>query len=183
MENENDDLEIEDIFSNKKTKKINSSVKGKTNEREIVKILNSRFRELLLKNTSWGLFSRTVGSGNRYSQASLSYTAKQVFSSDISCPPAFKFTIESKAGYDIDMCSAFVGNKELDGFLKQSVDDGEKSNKLPMVLWKKNRMPRLAFIYSKILKSKFEYQMKYREWIIITLEDLLKEPDNFFFDI
>lgn len=183
MENEDEDLEIENIFSQKKTKKINSSVKGKTNEREIVKILNTRFRELLSKNSSWGLFSRTIGSGNRYSQASLSYTAKQVFSSDVSCPPPFKFTIESKAGYDVDMCSAFTGNKELDGFLKQATEDGDKSNKFPMVLWKKNRMPRLAFIHSDLLKSKYEYQMNYRNWIVVTLEDLLQEPDNFFFEI
>lgn len=181
---EEDELEIDDIMAPKKAKKINSSVKGKTNEREVVKILNERFKPLLAQNPAWGMFSRTVGSGNRFSQAYLSYNAKQVFSSDISSPPPFKFTIESKAGYDIDLCSAFVGNKELDSFLKQAVDDGEKSNKLPMVLWKKDRKPRLAFIHTTQIRKEFEYYMVYREWTAVTLADLLaKETDDFFFNL
>jgi hypothetical protein len=180
---ENDNLEVEDIFSLKKTKKINSSVKGKSNEREIVKILNDRFKNILSKNPSWGMFSRTVGSGNRFSQANLSYNAKQVFSSDISSPPKFRFTIESKAGYDIDLCSAFLGSKELDSFLNQATEDGEKSNKFPMVLWKKNRRPRLSFIHSDKMRRTYDYQMKYRNWTIVTLADLLSEEDDFFFEI
>jgi hypothetical protein len=183
-QNENEDFEIEDIFSLKKTKKINSSVKGKTNEREVVKILNKRFEKILSINPSWGMFSRSLGSGNRFSQACLSYNAKQVFSSDISCPPSFKFVLESKAGYDIDMCSAFLGNKELDSFLIQATKDGEKCNKLPMVLWKKNRMPRLAFIHLNKMNKSYEYQMTYRNWAVVTLSDLLgNEDDTFFFDI
>jgi hypothetical protein len=180
---EQDDLEIDDILSAKKPqKKINSSVKGKVNEREVVKILNKRFSKILSENPSWGLFSRTMGSGNRFSQVALSYNAKQIFSSDISCPPSFKFTIESKAGYDIDLCSAFSGSKEIDSFLKQATEDGEKSNKMPMVLWKKNRRPRLAFIHSKVAPNLPTYHMIYREWIAMSFEDLLIESDDFFFE-
>jgi len=181
--NEEDDLEIDDILIPKKQKKINSSVKGKVNEREVVKILNNRFSSILAKNPSWGMFARSIGSGNRFSQVCLSYNAKQVFSSDISCPPSFKFTIESKAGYDIDLCSAFSGNKELDSFLKQAHEDGEKSNRFPMVLWKKNRRPRLAFIQTNVLIKKPEYHMKYRDWTALLFEDLLLENDEFFFNI
>lgn len=180
---ENEDIDIDDIFSSKRRKKINSSVKGKTNEREVVKLLNDRFRTILGKNPSWGLFSRTVGSGNRFSQTYLSQSAKQVFSSDISCPPTFKFTIESKAGYDIDLFSAFVGNKELDSFLKQATDDSEKVNKFPMVVWKKDRKPRLAFIHSDRISTKFQCQMTYKQWIVVTFSDLLSEPDEFFFNL
>lgn len=179
--NEENDFEVDDILSFKKTKKINSSVKGKVNEREVVKILNKRFSHILSKNPSWGMFARSVGSGNRFSQACLSYTAKQVFSSDISCPPTFRFTIESKAGYDIDLCSAFSGNKELDSFLKQAEEDGAKSEKLPMVLWKKNRRPRLCFIKSNILNKLPEYHMIYRDWTAILFENILLENDDFFF--
>ena len=179
---EEDELEVDDIMSPKRQKKINSSVKGKVNEREIVKILNKRFGSILAGNTSWGMFARSVGSGNRFSQVCLSHSAKQVFSSDISCPPSFKFTIESKAGYDIDLCSAFSGSKELDSFLKQALEDGEKSNRFPMVLWKKNRRPRLAFVHTKILRKKPDYHMTYREWTALLFEDLLLEDDEFFFN-
>lgn len=180
---ENEDFDVDDIFSLKKKKKINSSVKGKTNEREVVKILNQRFKSLLSSNPSWGLFSRSIGSGNRYSQVVLSSNAKQVFSSDISSPPSFKFTIESKAGYDIDLCSAFEGSKELDSFLKQATEDGEKSNKFPIVLWKKNRKPRLAILHSDKIEKPYEYHMIYRNWIIVKFADLLLEPDSFFFEL
>lgn len=178
---EEDDLEVDNILTPKRKKKINSSVKGKVNEREVVKILNKRFGSILSKNPSWGMFARSVGSGNRFSQVCLSYNAKQVFSSDISCPPSFKFTIESKAGYDIDLCSAFSANKELDSFLKQAIEDGDKSSRFPMVLWKKNRRPRLAFVHTKILRRKPDYHMTYREWTALLFEDLLLEDDEFFF--
>jgi hypothetical protein len=180
---EEEDFDIDDILSSKRKKKINSSVKGKVNEREVVKILNGRFGKILSENPTWGMFARSVGSGNRYSQVSLSQNAKQVFSSDIACPPSFKFTIESKAGYDIDLCSAFSANKELDSFLKQAVEDGEKSNRYPMVLWKKNRRPRLSFVHSRIIENRPEYYMIYREWTVLLFEDLLSKEDEFFFDM
>jgi Holliday junction resolvase len=179
----NNDMFIEDIDNNKESKRINCSVKGKSNEREIVKILNKRFVDILSKNTDWGLFSRTIGSGSRFFQVNLSNNAKQVFSSDISCPPSFNFTIESKAGYDIDLCSAFEGHRQLDEFLEQVTKDGEKSGKQPLLLWKKDRRPRLAFIHSDQLKTDYVYSMKYRNWTVITLSELIKQPDDFFFNI
>ena len=179
------DMIVDNILDNiEETKKINCSVKGKSNEREIVKILNKRFSDILSRNKSWGLFSRTLGSGNRFYQVSLSNNAKQIFSSDISCPPSFKFTIESKAGYDIDLCTAFDGgNRLLDDFLAQATKDGEKSGRRPMVLYKKDRRPRLAFIHSDEVAKEFEYSMKYRIWTVVAFDELLKFNDDFFFSI
>ena len=179
-----EDYIVDNILESKKPKKkINCSVKGKHNERQIVKKLNKRFAEIISANEEWGLFSRTIGSGNRFHQVSLSRVAKQVFSSDISSPPPFKFTIESKAGYDIDLCYAFEGKcKIIDDFLEQATKDGEKSGKHPMVIYKKDRRPRLAFLH---LESKytFEFSMKYRDWTVVSFDELLKLPDEFFFDL
>lgn len=185
---EEEELEIENIF-NKKPKRIKSGKKGKRVELEVVKYLNDRFSVLLNKNPNWGKFSRTVGSGNRWGQnVHLSKAAMDNFSGDLICPDNFKFIIESKGGYnEIDLCSAFDGGQsELDSFLKQVTSDSDRTGRKPMLLWKKNRKPRLAFLKQIDLDCsiyKFEYNMKYRDWIVVNLKDLITLEDNFFFNI
>ena len=185
---EEEELEIENIF-NKKTKRIKSGKKGKRVELEVVKYLNDRFANLLSKNNDWGKFSRTVGSGNRWAQnVHLSKVAMDNFSGDLICPDNFKFIIESKGGYnEIDLCSAFdKGQSELDSFLKQVTSDSDRTGRKPMLLWKKNRKPRLAFLKQVDLDCniyKFEYNMKYRDWVVVNIKDLITLEDNFFFNI
>lgn len=183
------DLEVENILS-KKNKKIKSGKKGKRVELEVVKDLNSRFNDILSKNPSWGKFSRTIGSGNRWGQnVYLSKNAMDNFSGDLICPENFKFVLESKGGYnDIDLCSAFdKGQSELDSFLKQVSADSERTGRMPMLFWKKDRKPRLVFIKSKDIDHKlyvdFEYMMKYRDWVIFNFKDLFLMEDKFFFNI
>lgn len=184
---QDDELEIENILENKKSKKIKSGQKGKRVELELVKQLNSRFQEILSKSPDTGKFSRSVGSGNRYGQnVQLSRTAMNIYSGDIVCPDNFNFVLESKGGYnDIDLCSAFdKGQSELDDFLKQVSDDSVRCSRKPLLLWKKDRKPRVAFLKTIDLpKFDFEYAMKYREWTAVAFEDLLKSPDHFFFNI
>lgn len=187
MKEDNIEIEIENLL-NKKNKKIKSGRKGKRAELEVVKILNKRFSKILSKNPDYGKFSRTIGSGNRWGQnVYLSKTAMDNFSGDLVCPTNFKFIIESKSGYnDIDMCSAFEkGHSELESFLKQVLEDSKRTNRKPMLLWKKDRKPRLSFIKSSDIKpsnyKSFEYYMNYREWIIFNFNDLLTMPDSFFF--
>jgi len=188
-EDEKVEIEVENLLS-KKTKKIKSGKKGKRVELEVVKDLNTRFNDILLKNPNWGRFSRTIGSGNRWGQnVYLSKSAMDNFSGDLVCPENFKFVLESKGGYnDIDLCSAFQkGQSELDSFLKQVSHDSERTGRRPMLLWKKNRKPRLAFLKSfdlpQEIHSKFEYTMKYRDWIVVSFDDLIVLEDQFFFNI
>lgn len=180
----NEDADIEDIFT-EKTKKIKSGKKGKRVELELVKSLNARFSQTLSKNSSFGKFSRSVGSGNRWGQqVHLSRTATNIYSGDIVCPDNFRFVLESKGGYnDIDLCSAFSGgSSDLDGFLKQVSDDASRCGRKPMLLWKKDRKPRIAFLKLKDSpEAEFEYEMKYREWKAVSYDDLLKQSDDFFF--
>lgn len=187
MEEENFEAEVENVF-NEKNKRIKSGKKGKRVELEVVKELNNRFAEILNKNPSWGKFSRTIGSGNRWGQnVFLSKSAMNNFSGDLICPDNFKFILESKGGYnDIDLCSAFEkGQSELDEFLKQASSDSERTGRKPMLLWKKDRKPRLAFIKTEDIKqelySGFEYAMKYRDWMVFNFKDLIKLEDNYFF--
>jgi hypothetical protein len=179
-----DDIDIDDIFQ-KRPKKIKSGKKGKRVELELVKSLNERFSKVLSENPEGGKFSRSVGSGNRWSQnVHLSKAATNLYSGDIVCPEKFRFVLESKGGYnDIDLCSAFDGGQsELDEFLKQVSSDSERCKRKPMLFWKKDRKPRIAFLRSEDLGDvSFEYTMKYREWTAVSYEDLMGMDDSFFF--
>ena len=179
-----EDQEIEDILK-EKTKKIKSGKKGKRVELDLVKSLNKRFEKVLLANPSHGKFSRSVGSGNRWGQnVHLSRTATNIYSGDIVCPDRFKFVLESKGGYnDIDLVSAFTGaQSELDGFLEQVTADSKRCGRKPLLLWKKDRKPRLAFLKPEDMpETKFGCLFKYGDWIAVNYEELIKEEDSFFF--
>jgi hypothetical protein len=184
------DLEVDDILGNAdKKKKIKSGQKGKRHERDLCKVLTARFQEVLGQNPSWGLFSRSVGSGNRWGQGVyLSKSATNTFSGDIACPDNFKFVVESKGGYnDVDLCCAFAGGcKQVDDFLAQVSDDAQRSGRKPILIWRKDRKPRLAFLktgeVSPEVEAKFGYLMRYRDWTAYNLEDILTLPDEFFFE-
>jgi hypothetical protein len=168
---------------------INSCSKGKRIERQLVDTLNERFVDILSQNPSWGKFSRTVGSGNRWAQhVVLSEDIKSLYTGDLVTPGKnFKFTIECKGGYNhIDLNGAFNGNREIDAFIKQAEDDAQRSGKKPMVMWQKTRKPSLAIIKMSDLGShikKIKFYMKYNQWAIVSLNDFLKLPDDFFFTI
>jgi hypothetical protein len=183
---EDDDFFIEDIIT-PKPKKIKSGQKGKRGELFIVKILNERFDEILSKNSTWGKFSRSLGSGNRSKQnCSLSSEAEQVFASDLTAPPLFNFAIECKTGYnDIDFTSMFSkGCKGIDEFIKQVTEDAERIEKEPLLIWKKDRKPAVVFYKDKdnlFVKSK--YKITYGEWTVVELNEFLLLKDEFFFKI
>lgn len=196
MDNEDkieDDLDIEDITENlNKKKKIKSGQKGKTGEREIVNDLNVRFADLLAKNPTWGAFSRSVGSGNRWGQnVNLPQHAKDTFTGDIVAPTNFKFVIESKKGYnDIDIFDCFSGKcSGLDEFLKQVTDDSVRSGRKPLLIWKKDRKAKVAFllrpdIFAHVLQHGKRWPvMIYKEWMGVPLTELLTLADDFFFNL
>jgi hypothetical protein len=184
-----DDFDVDDILENlNQKKKIKSGTKGKAAEREICHFLNNRFAALISKHPDWGMFSRSIGSGNRWGQGvSLGKQALDTYSGDITCPPTFRFTIESKKGYnDIDLCAAFEdGCKGLDEFMKQVSDDADRTGRKPLILWKKDRKPRLAVLMAKDLPEVFgwDYGMDYGAWFIVSANLLFEQPDEYFFDL
>jgi hypothetical protein len=168
-----DDLLAED--KKRKRRKADGKKKGNRTELELVKVFNQRFG---------GGFSRSVGSGNRWGQvAHLPKHAQEVFSGDLIVPQGFRWAVESKGGYqDIDLNSVFVvGSRELDGFLAQVTKDAERCGRRPMLCWKRDRKPWLAFVPTKEVEGhSFNYRLIYREWSAVALEELLKLPDSFF---
>lgn len=175
---DSEDQFVDDILSNKQSKKINSKRKGNRNELEFAKILTKRFNKG---------FSRSVGSGNRWSQtAFLPKHAQKVFSSDLVVPKSFKFALEVKGGYNgIDLNSIFLrGNSDLDKFLIQVFKDAKRAGKKPLLAWKKDRKPWLVFILSKDAEGlDFKYKLSYNKWTAVALDEFLKLNDDFFFKI
>lgn len=176
FEDFDDFVNDDSLLSEKKKKKVDGKKKGNRNELNLTKLLNKRFGEG---------FSRSVGSGNRWSQVNaLSKNAREVFSGDLVVPEGFKFVIESKGGYDnIDLSSIFChGNSELNNFLEQASKDSKRCDRRPMLCWKKTRKPWLAFVLTEDLESKqFKYSLKYSKWTAVSLERLLELDDEFFF--
>lgn len=179
-----EDAEIEDIFQDR-PKKIKSGKKGKRVELELIKSLNERFKTILADRPEAGKFSRSVGSGNRWGQrVHLSKAASDTYSGDIVCPEGFLFVLESKGGYnDIDLCTLFSGGQaELDGFLKQVSDDSARCGRKPLLLWKKDRKPRIAFIRTSDLGNReFPCMIRYGSWTALSYENLMSIEDEFFF--
>ena len=174
---ETDDLFVEDLLMAKKKKqKLNSGGKGKRREREIAKIFNERF------GTG---FSRSVGSGNRWSQVSnLPKHAQDTFSGDLVTPEKFAFTIESKGGYDdVDLVSVFDGgHAQISEFIAQAQFDADRCGRKPMVVWKKSRKPLVAILKTRDLPQKnWNYRLIYNDWSMVYFDELLKESDSFWF--
>jgi hypothetical protein len=176
-----EDFFTDDLLAeNKKRKKRKADGKRKGNrvELSLSKVLNQRFG---------GGFSRSVGSGNRWGQvAHLPKHAQEVFSGDLIVPKGFKWALESKGGYqDIDLNTVFVGgSKELDGFLEQVTKDSERCGRKPMLCWKRDRKPWLAFVPTKELEGhSFKYRLLYQGWSAVALDELLKLPDEFFQEV
>lgn len=176
---ETDDYFIEDIVNTKeRRKKVNSKDKGARGERSLVRLLSERFPD------KKGFF-RVVGSGNRWSQVTLTEQAAEVMTGDLVTPANFKLSIECKYGYaDIDLCSAFDnGNKQIDEFLDQTERDANRVKKIPLLCWRKPRGLWLAWLKQTWLPetAQFTYKLHYRDWIVLSLTELLKLDDEFFF--
>lgn len=162
-------------FKNK-TKRKNGCRKGKRVERDLVKILNEKFDNG---------FSRSVGSGNRWSQVTnLPKHAKDTLTGDLCAPEGFRFVCESKGGYgNLDLDSTLDGGlKGLDDFIEQVEDDSKRCNKLPLLLWKRDRKPWLIFCKSHVLEGNYKYYLVYRDYTCVPLKEFLKLPKEYFFE-
>ena len=171
-----DDFFVDDI-TEERPKRMNTGKKGKRVERELCKVFNTRF----MKG-----FSRTVGSGNRWSQsAHLTKEAMQVYTGDLVCPAGFKFCIESKGGYDdVDLSLTFLsGHAQLDEFIKQSKHESQSCGRKPLICWKRSRRPWLAIIQTEDLPNlNWPYRFIYNDWSMVALDLLLDLPDDYWFN-
>jgi hypothetical protein len=149
-------------------------------ERELCQILIDRFPGLK--------FCRVIGSGNRWAQADVPEHSRATVTGDLVCPEGFRFAIECKFGYeDIDLFSAIIqGNKQLDDHLLQAKTDAARLGREPLLCWKRRRRGWLCFVLSSprmvVLPESYPC-IFYKTWVGFSLDNLLKEADELFFQI
>ena len=189
---DDDDFQIEKILEAKKSsgkkKKVDGRAKGNRTELGLCKLLGDHF----------GVdFTKTPGSGalSTVRLDRLPEHAKKTLTGDICVPEKFKWVIECKGGYEkeIDLCNVLEGNGSptLDTFIEQSSRDSDFCGRMPIICWKRNRKPWLAMIRLKDLchnddisklemEEIFSYRLYYRDWLMFSLEELLKESEREF---
>jgi hypothetical protein len=174
--------EIDNILADngKIKKKKHSGNKGSRAERELCKKLSERFGQP---------FERSVGSGNRIAQVKgMTEAAKQTLLGDISVPDKFAWVLESKCGYEdkVDIHNVWIkGNKTIDSFIEQVVGDSVNAGRKPMLFYKRNLRPWIAFFRTADrphqagplgnLPVEFDYSLNYREWMGVSLDVLLEK--------
>lgn len=159
-----------------KKKKINSSKKGSNFEREICKIFNDRF-----KTTN---FCKTPGSGAYATTHNLPDHLK--IYGDIISPINFKFCIECKNGYDKESIYSLINpSSQIWDFVKKLRIDTNKAGKEGMIVLKQSKQKILCILINNIninLHNKIEVSLNKENILICKLEDLLNQPDYFWFE-
>ena len=154
-----------------KKPKVNSKRKGATFERKIAHTLNERF--------GTNEFCRTPGSGAFGSTHQL--PQHLIVHGDLITPEKFRFTIECKNGYNLEIDDIFKVSSDFHKFIDQAKYDAAKAHREWMVIYKKNRRKELAIVNHKVgnLKSYLAVGDKY---YIYLLKDLLSMPDDYWFN-
>lgn len=177
--------EVETTIKTHKTsrKKINCKKKGNAGELQLVHILNERFPSYT--------FARTVQSGAYIGKSNVtraeSLTEDQIliFAGDIRVPKNLRFTIEHKAYAEASFWDLFNESSDLHSWMQQAQHDAETVGKQPMLIVKYNNKKRIVYLkkdYVDSLGSKSNIVFSHNGWNCYWLEDVLKEPDSFFFE-
>jgi hypothetical protein len=158
------------IKSVNKKPKINSRTKGSSFERALAKKLNTRF------NTKE--FCRTPGSGAFGTTHALPRYLKVY--GDLITPEAFKYVIEAKRGYNIQLEDIWKKNSTLYSFIKQAKKDGVASEKPWLLIYKKDRQKEIVITETKFpLQEELLFKNTYYVYL---LEDFLSLGDENFFE-
>lgn len=159
--------------------KINSKNKGSRVELEVVKILEKRFgKGKFRKVPSSGAL---VGGKNKEMSENLDISQKDTLASDIICPPNFSFSVEVKGRKEASFWDLFNKKAELNDWLNQVYEDAEFANKKPLLIVKYNRKPMIAYVLTFTTFNTYTSKciFLYKSWSCCLLDDLLKEPDEF----
>tara|TARA_R110000851_G_scaffold82872_2_gene181334 strand:- start:373 stop:888 length:516 start_codon:yes stop_codon:yes gene_type:complete len=145
----------------KKKKRVNSRRKGNAFEREIAKLLNTRF------NTTD--FCRSPGSG-AFATTHLLPQYMKVYG-DLITPENFKFILECKSGYDVTFEDIFKPKSDLYKFIEQAKRDAKRADRDWLVIYKKTRHKPFVIVGKKY---KLSHTVSINdEFYIYTLSDFL----------
>jgi len=130
--------DYEDILSNgdftKRKTRVNGKAKGNRYENSVAKILNETF-----ETTD---FCRSPGSGAFATTHALPEHIKVY--GDLITPQNFRFVIECKNGYKVNLDDVLNRKSKLWEFIEQAKRDGKKAGKDWMLIYKKDRRKAIA---------------------------------------
>lgn len=181
-------MNLEDEFLNevetnikthkKSVKRKNSKKKGSRGELELTKILNERFDGIAIfhRTPNSGAF---VGGQNFYRKQELNEEQNLLFVGDVYCNRKdLKFTIEHKFYEEPSFWDMFNASSDLHAWMAQAQHDADSVKKHPILIVKYNQKKRIAYIHEKPFNPIFTHN----GWNCYWLEDLLKQPNSFFFE-
>lgn len=181
--------------------RVNSKKKGNRGELAICKLLSEHFGEK---------FNRVPASGAISTIHQLQTNSARTLAGDLITPDNFKFSIENKYGYDIDLYNLFQSDngdkRKFIDFIEQAKFDAQKvDGLLPMVIYTRTRKkPLVGFSKNnldnvllslldqffsikieKIVKDSSGFSGKNTDvWIFADLSEVLnKFPKEFFFKV
>ena len=183
-----DEPQIDDILAemNKPAakKRINSCRKGKRGEREVVHLLMEHFKLPFAKRPEefgsggWSTTHEEVQEG-----LDLDHMA-----GDILVPKGFRFCIENKVGYDIEVINLFPDanrkrdEKLIDEFIAQAERDSNRVGKEPLVFYRKDYCPIITFFPTRLMIPNIPLLpiLYYKNYTCVSLGMLLSYPRDFF---
>jgi len=166
---------------------VNSKKKGNRGERKIVEMLNNHF--------DTKEFARVPASGAISTIHKLSKNSIKSYCGDIVTPDNFRFSVENKYGYEVDLYNLFQednGDKrKIQDFIDQAIKDSSKVSGIePMVIYTRTRKKPLVAIRKLVLTTDLlnslnqyiVFKYKKEEWIVSDLNEILRNfPKEFFF--
>ena len=153
-----------------KKKRVNSRRKGNAFERKMASSLNERF--------DTKEFARTPGSG-AFATTHKNLPEHLKIQGDLITPQNFKFVIECKSGYTLELDDPFKKNSDLWDFINQAKRDASTANKDWMVIYKKTRRTTLVIVgNSHPVHRRMEIN---GEYFVYAYEDFVRLDDSWFF--
>lgn len=168
----NNNLNLDPLVEHSSRKKrVNSRRKGATFERELVTKLNKKF------NTKE--FSRTPGSG-AFATTHKNLPESLRIHGDLITPAEFKFCIEAKNGYNVNIYDLFKKRSELINFITQAKRDATKAKRQWLLVYKKTR--KKALIVSDMNQFPIEsyIEVPHLGVSIYLLDDVLLLDNSYF---
>ena len=154
-----------------KKPRVNSKRKGANFERKIAQKLNERF------NTTD--FNRTPGSGAFGSTHQL--PQHLIVHGDLITPQNFKYTIECKNGYNVELDDLFKPKSDFFKFIEQAKMDARRACREWMVIYKKDRRKEMVVVDAP-LASLAHFLSVGDNYYIYLLKDVLALPEAFWFN-
>jgi len=154
-----------------KKPRVNSKRKGASFERKIAHVLNERF-----ETTD---FCRTPGSGAFGSTHQL--PQHLIVHGDLITPINFRYTIECKNGYTVELDDLLKPHSSFFKFIDQAKTDAKRASREWMVIYKKNRRKEVVVVEG-LLSPLTNFVCVGNNYYVYLLQDVLGLPESFWFN-